>query len=119
MEIFLWILGSCLFYTVGVGYTIRFVNNNTNWHMDNIIISSALAWPFILSGVLSYTVQRSLETWWKHRKELASHKRTLKALPSIHVKKGAKIEEFKQYKRLKTMCSNFEIENDLDRILEE
>jgi hypothetical protein len=118
MEIFFWILGSSLFYAAGLGYTIRYVDNNVKWTKDTVWVSSVFGWPFVLTAVALWDFQRGVEHWWKGRKEFVATKKALKALPPINIKRGAKIEEFRQYKQLKKMCSDFEIENDFDRILE-
>lgn len=101
---------SILTYAAGLGLTIGFVNRNTRWD-EGWILGAVFAWPAILIGVAAWVAQGEAAYWLKRRQEYNQ-------LSSIHVKKGAKIENWEQYKQLAVLCSEFESENGFsDRLL--
>jgi len=105
------VVSSVLFYALGLGFTIRFVDRHTRWEDEAIWFSSVFLWPIILASVGAWVGQEALADWNRKRKEQA-------ALPPIHIRRGARIEEWKQYKQLVALCSEFEAENGIsDRML--
>jgi len=117
MIIAAWIVGSILLYVVGLSFTGRYADKNISWNTESIWLASIFGWPLLLMGVVAFNIHKKSEIYFNHRKVLRDREREIKALPPIYIKKKAKIEEFKQYQLLKKMCSDFEIENDLDNLL--
>ena len=112
MIIALIIAGSLITWCAGAGYSTRYFDKNTGWCGESCVAAGLLIWPLALPAVAAFANHDRVESWLER-------KRRLKALPPIYVKKGAKIEEFEQYREIKRLCSDFEIENNFDRLLED
>lgn len=75
-------------------------------------LASFFAWALILptfAGIGVAKIPKKLwESYHKFRAEVEQEK--AKALPPIHIQKGAKIKTMDEYKELKQLCIDFEVE---------
>jgi len=105
------IAGSLILYSGLAGLTWFFADEHTDWNEEARIFSTIL-WPIFLPGLVIYACTNVISRY-------VENKRITGARPSILIKKGAKVETFSEYRKVKQLVTDFEIENGFDKLLEE
>jgi hypothetical protein len=104
-------VGTLVYGTVaGIQYHLSY--KHFNWQEDGDIVAAVL-WPVFLPPTFARIAANVYIPRWRERRRQA------RSLPPIHVEKGAKIDTFTEYKQLKQLVTDFEIENGFDRLLED
>jgi hypothetical protein len=101
------IVGSVIGYMIGIGVSHKIIYDHSKLCSDDALIASIFVWYLVMPVVAA----RAICNWIpKKLEEGRLKKKKAKELPPIHIKKGAKVATMQEYKELKQLCMDFEIE---------